>query len=276
MFEGRLVKMKECKYGTMLFFKHDMYIGKALDLYGEFSEAECCLFRELVPEGSVVVDVGANIGCHTVMLSKLTGPSGKVIAIEAQRRVFNVLCANLALNDIENTVCHHMGAGRNQRTAYLPVPDFSDEENIGGIGIHSSHEGNPAEEVQIRPLDDLMLDDVHFLKIDVEGMELDVLLGAEKTIKACRPIIYVENDRKEKSERLINQLFELGYDVWWHLPLFYNPDNFLNNADNVFESKLVSVNLLCLPKEVDATVNNMFKVTSTLDTADGKPQNGCY
>lgn len=278
MFEGRQVKLKQCRYGPMLFFKNDQYIGKSLDAYGEFSESECSLFREIVSEGSVIVEVGANIGTHTVPLSRLTGPGGKVIAIEAQRRVFNVLCANVALNELENTVCYHMGAGRNRRASWIPAPDFGNEVNIGGLGISDNigQQRSAAENVSIKPLDDLELERVDFLKIDVEGMELEVLLGAEKLIRASRPIMYVENDRMDQSERLLDFIFQLGYDAWWHKASLFNPANFSNNPDNVFNVELVSVNLLCVPREVQATVNNMDKVTSTHDTAADKLILGAY
>ena len=278
MFEGRLVKLKQCRYGPMLYFKNDQYLGKSLDTYGEFSESECSLFREIVNEGSVIVEVGANIGTHTIPLSRLAGPAGKVIAIEAQRRVYNVLCANVALNELENTVCYHLGAGRNRRTSKIAAPDFVNEVNIGGLGISDDIDENwhGAETVTIQPLDELELEKVDFLKIDVEGMELEVLLGAEKLIRSSRPIMYIENDREEKSERLLDYIFGLGYDAWWHLALFHNPDNFLKETKEIFPHNLVSVNLLCVPRELEASVNNMAKVTSSKDTMANKPILGCY
>ena len=86
----------------MLYNEHDIYIGRSLDLYGEFSEGECDVFRQLIQPGWTVLELGANIGSHTVFLAKRVGPSGRVIAFEPQRIVFQTLCANIALNNLLN------------------------------------------------------------------------------------------------------------------------------------------------------------------------------
>src|SRR4051812_31054692 len=91
-----------CRNGPMLYNKHDRYIGESLRKYGEFSAGECELFRQIVRPGDVVVEVGANIGCHPVDLSRLVGPQGLIVAFEPQRLVFQTLCANLALNSCAN------------------------------------------------------------------------------------------------------------------------------------------------------------------------------
>src|SRR5260370_1945855 len=61
--------LKACRYGHMLYNIHDVYVGRSLDLYGEFSEGEVGLFRRLVKPGDLVLDVGANIGPHTLFFS---------------------------------------------------------------------------------------------------------------------------------------------------------------------------------------------------------------
>ena len=86
----------------MLYNFHDLYIGRSLDLYGEYSEGEIDLFGQIVQPGQVVVEVGANIGAHTVFLAHRSGPAARVLAFEPQRIVFQTLCANLALNSITN------------------------------------------------------------------------------------------------------------------------------------------------------------------------------
>src|SRR5436309_8777627 len=90
--------LKRCKYGWMLFA--GPYIGKCFELYGQYSEAEVTMMRKFVRDGGTVLDVGANIGDLTLPLSQMVGVTGKVYAIESHPDVFNVLCANLALNSI--------------------------------------------------------------------------------------------------------------------------------------------------------------------------------
>src|SRR5439155_9616126 len=70
---------------------------------------------------------------------------------------------------------------------------------------------------------------LRLMKVDVEGMEIDVLRGATSLINRLRPVLYVENDRPEKSEALIDCIRSLGYRSYWHLPGDFNPENFFVN-----------------------------------------------
>jgi tRNA G37 N-methylase Trm5 len=97
---GKL-KLKHCRYGWMLFC--GPYIGKCFELYGQYSESEVAMMRQFVGAGDTVIDVGANIGDLTLPIARMAGETGKVFAIESHPDVFNILCANLALNDIKNT-----------------------------------------------------------------------------------------------------------------------------------------------------------------------------
>src|SRR5258707_14359705 len=103
--------LKACRYGHMLYNIHDVYVGRSLDLYGEFSEGEVGLFRQLVKPGDLVLDVGANIGTHTLFFSQRIGATGRVLAFEPQRIVFQTLCANLAINSATNVWCYPHAVG---------------------------------------------------------------------------------------------------------------------------------------------------------------------
>ena len=68
--------LKTCRHGLMVYNRNDAYIGRSLDLYGEFSQGETELFQQVVGIGDVVIEVGANIGAHTLRLAQLAGPGG--------------------------------------------------------------------------------------------------------------------------------------------------------------------------------------------------------
>src|SRR5205823_13798505 len=76
LMESANLRLKRCKHGAMMFYANDEYIGRSLDLYGEFSEGEMELFNNYLRPGMTVVDVGANIGVHTVYFANAVGPSG--------------------------------------------------------------------------------------------------------------------------------------------------------------------------------------------------------
>ena len=105
-------RFKACRHGTMLYNVNDAYVGKSFELYGEFSQGETELFGQILEPGNIVLEVGANIGAHTLFLAKAVGPQGAVLAFEPQRVVFQTLCANMALNSITNVRCQQAALGR--------------------------------------------------------------------------------------------------------------------------------------------------------------------
>ena len=86
------------------------------------------------------------------------------------------------------------------------------------------------------------------LKIDAEGMEKKILSGGRQLIERTRPILFVENDRVEKSESLLNEVFDQGYRAFWHISKMYNPNNYNGIDENIF-GNIHSFNMICFPKE---------------------------
>lgn len=249
-------RLKQCRYGLMLYNPNDVVLGRSLDLYGEFSEGEAVLFLKAVKPGQLVLDIGANIGAHTLVFSKAVGPQGLVFAFEPQRLSFQTLCANMALNGITNAACYYKAVGEDIRNIRVPYLDPYAELNFGGLSLKDQQTGEPVEQISI---DCLNLNECHFMKIDVEGMECQVLRGAKETIGRHRPILYVENDREEQSEELIRLIASMKYRLYWHRMLVFNPDNFNANPTNVF-SDMVSINMMCVPEESPLDMSLMTPV----------------
>ena len=116
-------RQKACRHGQMLYNIHDTFVGRSLDLYGEYCEAEIEVFRQFIRPGAMVVEVGANIGTHTVFLAQHVTSSGFVVAFEPQRIVFQTLCANLALNNLTNVFCYQQAAGAKPGSLVVPPLD---------------------------------------------------------------------------------------------------------------------------------------------------------
>jgi FkbM family methyltransferase len=241
---GGFNRLKACRHGDLLFNINDRHIARSLDLYGEWAEAELALLGLFLKPGDLVIDVGANIGTHTVFFAKKVGPAGKVLAFEPQRIVFQTLCANLALNGLLNVHAFQAAAARHPGTIVVPPVDYATPGNHGGVRLDAgAPEGDVGERVSALTLDDLWRDlwrdqvahaRCRLLKIDVEGMEGEVLEGARLLITSARPILYVENNDAVRSPALIAQLLALDYRLFWHVSPFFNPRNFFGNADNVF------------------------------------------
>jgi FkbM family methyltransferase len=245
----------------MFYLTSDQYVGRSFEEYGEFSQGEIDLFTHLVPPGAFVLDVGANIGAHTIPLAQLAGPGGMVLAFEPQPILCQILCANLAVNSITNTRTHALALGNHQGTCQIPILDYAASNNFGGISMDMVDTG---ETVPMITLDDLQLDRVDFMKLDVEGFESQVLEGAKATIDRSRPVMYVENDREEKSSDLIQRLFDLGYRLWWHAPPLFSPNNFKGNPEDVFP-RIFSINMLAVHRD-QPFQTDLRPITSAGDT----------
>ena len=255
----KITEIKACRHGQMLYLKKDIYVGRSLELYGEFSEGEVLVFSQLIRPGDVVVEAGANIGAHTVFFAKAVGSQGMVIAYEPLRFIHQMLCANIVLNELTNIYVRHAALGEALEQIAAPVPDYSQITDFGGFSV-----GTGNEIVLMETIDSLNLQTLRFIKIDVEGMEANVIRGAIQTIQRLRPILYLENDRHEKSATLIESVLSLNYRLWWHLPPLFNPNNFAGNRENVF-GNIVSVNLLCIPKEAATNIDGLREVLSPND-----------
>jgi FkbM family methyltransferase len=253
---GGFNRLKKCRYGLMIYNVNDLYIGRSLDLYGEYSEGEVELFKQILRPGDVAIDAGANIGAHTVFFAQAVGERGAVLAFEPQRIVFQTLCANIALNSITNTYCYSVALGSAPGSIRVPPLNYSQLNNFGGLALGGYSEGEP---VEVRTLDSFGLQKCRLIKIDVEGMELQVLQGAVKTVDKFKPALYVENDRREKAAALIRYLDSIGYAMYWHRPTYYNPNNFFGDRDNVF-CRTISVNMLCVHRQYNHSVKGLESV----------------
>jgi len=143
------------------------------------------LLAEHIVPGSVVVEVGAHIGTHTVRIGELAGPWGRVYAFEPQRKIYRELHHNLALNGLTNVVAMRMAIGSGATRVIEMNPTTPGNE--GGTGV-----GAGGDAAELRSLDSFHFEQVSLLKIDVETYENEVLDGAVDTIRRNRPVILIE------------------------------------------------------------------------------------
>jgi len=246
---NRIVRGRDAVYVVN---ENDAYVGRSLIEYGEYCEQEFDLLKQMCGPGSFVAEVGANVGAHTVCMAKQAGLSGRIVAFEPQPVVFQTLCATVALNSMMNVDCYPFALAEAEETVRFPAIDYRVANNFGGIGFESLSEGTIP--IPVRRFDDSYLHGrLDLLKLDVEGMELRVLKGAQRSIERFRPYIYLENDNRDKSPALISWLFDAGYRLWWHTPALFSPGNFFANPENIFGG-VHSINMLGVHSSVTTEV----------------------
>jgi len=261
------------RYGYVLYNKNDFVVGRMMEAYGEYFESEVAMFRQICRPGDIVVDAGANIGVHTLALSQIVGTQGRVFAFEAQRLVHQVLCANAALNSLNQAVCVHAALSAADGMLELADLDESVPQNIGGVSVEAISRTGGFKTSQFSLDSFLSVPRLRFMKLDVEGMELDVLRGSESLLAKLGPMLYVENDRPAKSAALIQFLLAHEYRAYWHLAADFNPENFFKNPQRIFaqgfidrsgpylESIGFSTNLICVPAKYNVPVNGLRQAT---------------
>jgi FkbM family methyltransferase len=249
--------------GYFLVNRKDIYIGKAIEIYGEYGGLEGAFLKRLINPGDTVVEIGANIGSHTVGLARAVGPLGKVYAFEPQRACYALLQAQIALNQLGNVIAYGCGVGRTCGQLWVPAMNYADRGNFGGVEL--SHNQTPSSEaVEVVTLDERLGDVLcALIKIDVEGMEEEVIRGGINLISKQHPLIYVENDRVDKSKSLVTLLLDLGYRLWWHIPPLFNPNNFFSIKENIY-GRTASFNMFC-SRESHESANGLIEIKSPND-----------
>ena len=257
------VTVKQCKHGDFAYLKSDTVIGKSLDTYGEYAEAEFALASQLLRPGNKVIDVGANIGSHSVFYSKLVGVTGEVYAFEPSHLNYFFLVTNLTLNNAFN-VQHLKAAVGTEKPLYLPINTVDDEINHGALKTSAKDSGDNYEQCAVFQLDDIGLDYCNLVKVDVEGNEVDVLQTGEKLFSQHRPFIMCE--AQENTNELFQFVKDIGYEAYWVPANNFNPDNFFESKECIFDDPTSQViNIFAYPKEIDITIDNLTKVKGVND-----------
>lgn len=223
----------------------DLNIGHAIKLVGTHNIRQSYEMQSLLRPGDGFVDCGANLGAYVIPMAERVGRAGVVVAFEPFRHVFQQLTANVALNGLLNvhTVPAALSSTSGRRIVSAPRMDYFntlgamrvDGQIPAEAAIDSGVTYDGEEDIQIWALDDFLRDPsalpaargwisffdedrpgsvpLRLIKIDVEGMEKEVIEGARATIAAQLPIVWAENvgyfDRQDLG--FIAVMHELGY-----------------------------------------------------------------
>ncbi|MCL4247147.1 MAG: FkbM family methyltransferase [Anaerolineae bacterium] len=169
------------------------------------------LLSSLIPQASIVYDIGAHVGYYTLLFSKLVGDQGKVVAFEPLPENVKYLKSHIQLNRISNVTLFEVAVAKEPGTIFFrKVPDRS-QGYIVQLPL-----GNDLQVSQVS-IDRLVLSGeiappTH-LKIDIEGAELLALKGAMDTLRNHRPMIFLATHGTEVHDACCKLLYGLGYEL---------------------------------------------------------------
>ncbi len=168
-----------------------------------FSWKEGFLGKKL--KNKAMLDIGANIGNHTLFFMKECGASFSY-CFEPIKKVFDILSKNIFINELRDKTClYNFAVGETEGKADI-VSFHSD--NLGGTCLKKQDDG----QIRVFSIDSLDIkEDVAFVKIDVEGFELNVILGMREFLKKKHPIIFIEI-RDGFLDRINDILVTMGYE----------------------------------------------------------------
>lgn len=194
-------------------------------LLGSFEPETVRCYQKLVKAGDVVLDIGANIGAHTLLLAQAVGANGKVYAFEPTDYAFAKLSKNRLLNPgLANRIHCIQCMLVDQEVAGMPTPGlYSSWPLKEDVGLHELHQGRlmSTAGAEARTLDSvvlsLKLDRVDCIKLDIDGFECGMIRGASEVLTRWQPILIMElapyalEEQGSSLHELIELLKKYGY-----------------------------------------------------------------
>jgi FkbM family methyltransferase len=162
--------------------------------------------RQVHGDGVVVVDCGANVGAFTLSLARHVLGWGEVLAVEAQERIFYALAGNIVINNLFNARALWTALGEVSGAIEIPLIDYQKPASFGSLELIESRTNEDigqkldrspgrGQVVAMSTIDELLLTRIDLIKIDVEGMELQVLRGGLTSLRRSRPMLLLEHGK---------------------------------------------------------------------------------
>ena len=269
-------------YSGLMFLldKSDSFVGAQLLATSSYESQTLDLLLSCVTPGSIVIDVGANIGAFSIPLLRKIGASGMVYAFEPQKHLSHLLAANIALNIAAGVFPHSIEISTDvvsdmdglissvPNLTYNGSPNSRNyaEQSFSDNFFQSPEVGLNSEKnvLKTTTLDSIWFNNQHVdglneaalkkecphvIKVDVEKMESKVLVGASKLISVCKPVLIVEGWDDESRLSAIETCRLNQYISIWDQKF---ADAYFRNSDGSSTIQQVNVhNVLCLPSYID-------------------------
>ena len=225
------------------------HLDKWIYVYNSYETTILEEIMKNIKKGDKVLDVGANIGHHSLFMSRLVGEKGTVTAFEPISFLRSQFEKSIKINQIKNIKISSLALGEKESSETIYIC----ESNVAGSSLVNSSKGGKEEFIHVAPLDSLSLT-TSFIKIDVEGYEYFVLKGAEETIKRSRPTIlleysplYYERTNPTHKKEIITFLRKYNYEIFDledSRKKVINDEEFLSSFNKDLRAQ---TNIICIP-----------------------------
>lgn len=245
------------EYGFSMMVSPSDWVSRRIFFQGEYDPAMTCFIRSALMKGDLAIDVGAQRGWFSLLMSTIVGETGKIISYEASPEVFSLLSNNIQINNFSNILAYNFAVW--DRSGELTFVSHATASNayvpslVNNSGIGFVDRSNSSDEGQIK-IPCVSLDEhvryekrCSLIKIDVEGSEPEVIQGAKKLIERDRPHILLElnKDRMsiEQMKNIIDFLNQANYEVACSLD--YSLEDF--KFTDFIKGQRNEINLYCRP-----------------------------
>jgi FkbM family methyltransferase len=163
-------------------------------LLDEYEPEAVVLFKSHIRLGDRVLDVGANIGFHSLLFAQLVGPTGQVVSFEPVKYLYDALNASIAENHFQDR-CQPYHCAISDRAGRALIRHAPGTTNFGGghLAERKQDDGHAYDEIETQTLSHFISNDrCSFVKIDAEGAEAKILQGGVDLLQRDRPLVFVE------------------------------------------------------------------------------------
>ncbi len=214
--------------GNYLLHRQDSYICDSVTFLGDYELSEKKIFSVLVKKGNTVLDVGANIGLHSLYFSELVGREGRVFSFEPVRQNYDQIIRNIKLNGVANIFPIHKGLSDVNTKINIAAPSSSN--NPGAFNLFDTNE--PTETVDVITGDFFIesenVKQVDFIKMDIEGFEYFAIKGLANTLATFKTTVVFEFDSNYHAKTGAGEkdIFDMFHKLNYRL--YYIEDNGLS------------------------------------------------
>jgi FkbM family methyltransferase len=245
-------KISTLKYKIKMDLDLNEYLQSYLYFFGSYELPTLKLIRRLLKSSYTVFDIGANVGYTSLIFAKFIGDTGKIYGFEPEIKNYDTFVKNINLNKLINVYPQKFAVADDNKTIKLYLSK-NENDGIHSTLLHTDTLSENYEEVDAIKIDDFVqknnIDIINFVKIDVEGAEIDVIRGMKKVMKELKPIIILELVASlQKLKNLTTSEFKkILFNEYDYYPYIITDKGYLKKVD--LDSEHESDNVVFIHRE---------------------------